>query len=121
MSVATPPAHRSARTTILRTGRLDAPSMPVIGSTLPCPTAAAVVRPEAGLGHRARLKQHPRSTRVVSDLPHGPTGHAVNAGKQLCLGGAPAAAVVAHTGEEIAERQGALTLGAVRLVRVFSA
>ena len=97
--------------------------MPVSSSTLPCPTAAAVVRrhPGACLGHRARLKQHPRSTRVVSDLPHGPTGHAVNAGKQLCLGGAPAAAVVAHTGEEIAERQGALTLGAVRLVRVFSA
>jgi hypothetical protein len=55
------------------------------------------------------------------DLPHQATGSTVDAGHQLRLAGEPTAAVVAHTGEEIADRHGALTLGAVRLVRVFSA
>ena len=43
-------------------------------------------------------------------------GGAFDAGDQFGPPCPAAAAVVAHTGEEIAERHGALTLGAVRLV-----
>jgi len=53
--------------------------------------------------------------RSQHDLPHRPATGAVDAGDQLDLPGPTAAAVVAHTGEEIAERQGALCSGRVGL------
>ena len=59
--------------------------------------------------------------RTQHDRPHRAAVDAFDAGQQFRLGCQSAAAVVAHTGEEIAERHGALTLGAVRLVRAFSA
>jgi hypothetical protein len=59
--------------------------------------------PNVAAGHSLHLLEA-SSAGAQHDLAHRPAGDSVNAGQQFRLAGEPAAALMAHAGEDVADR-----------------